>query len=194
MRSKLSHAILGLFIVGVTLFTGCASDEPLAQQVGNSDAKDNYIAGDGSVLEIRQPDRGERIDFTGSTFDGDTISAETLEGPTLINFWYAACAPCRVEAPHLADLSQEFDEVNFVGVNVRDEKAEAAHFEQSFGIQYPSIEDRSGQVLAEFADYAPPQAVPTTVILDDQGRVAARILGAIDPSTVEDILSKVVSE
>ena len=77
---------------------------------------------------------------------------------------------------------------------MRDGAETAAAFERSFDIEYPSIEGKDGQVLLEFADYVPPQAVPTTLVLDDQGRVAARILGAVEQSTLKSLLTGVVNE
>lgn len=194
MKKTVSRALLGLAIAGSALLTACSGDDPLAAQAGNSGGK-NYIAGDGSVMELAVEERGEAVEFSGQTFDGDTISADTLEGPALVNFWYASCAPCRVEAPDLANLSQEFsNDVDFVGVNVRDAGDTAAAFERTFGIDYPSIEGRDGKVLLDFADYVPPQAVPTTLILDAEGRVAARVLGAVEHSTLKSLLTGVVEE
>jgi thiol-disulfide isomerase/thioredoxin len=194
VKKTVSRALLGLAIAGSALLTACSGDDPLAAQAGNSGGK-NYIAGDGSVMELAVEERGEAVEFSGQTFDGDTISTDTLEGPALVNFWYASCAPCRVEAPDLANLSQEFsNDVDFVGVNVRDAGDTAAAFERNFGIDYPSIEGRDGKVLLDFADYVPPQAVPTTLILDAEGRVAARVLGAVEHSTLKSLLTGVVEE
>lgn len=194
MRNKTSRALIGLAIAGSVLFTACSGDDPLAAQAGNSGGK-NYIAGDGSVMELAVDERSETVEFSGETFNGETISADSLDGPALVNFWYASCAPCRVEAPDLADLSEEYaDDVTFVGVNVRDAADTAAAFERNFNIDYPSIEGRDGKVLLDFADYVPPQAVPTTLILDDEGRVAARVLGAVERSTLNSLLSGVVEE
>lgn len=194
MKKKTSRALIGLAIAGAGLLTACSGDDPLAAQAGNSGGK-NYIAGDGSVVEFAENERGAPVEFSGETFDGDTLSNESLDGPALINFWYAACAPCRVEAPHLAALNQDFeDDVTFMGVNVRDREDTAAAFERNFEIEYPSIEGRDGQILLEFADYVPPQAVPTTLILDEEGRVAARVLGAIEESTMRSLLDGVVDE
>lgn len=194
MRNKTTRALIGLAIAGAGLLTACSGDDPLAAQAGNSGGK-NYIAGDGSVMEVSEDERGEAVEFSGETFEGETVSGDTLDGPTLVNFWYAACAPCRVEAPYLAELSEEFaGEVDFLGVNVRDEADTAAAFERNFGIEYPSIHGSDGQVLLEFADYVPPQAVPTTLILDEQGRVAARILGSVEHSTLKSLLEGVAEE
>ena len=194
MRNKTSRALIGLAIAGSVLFTACSGDDPLAAQAGNSGGK-NYIAGDGSVMELAIDERSETVEFSGETFNGETISADTLDGPALVNFWYASCAPCRVEAPDLAELSEQYaDDVTFVGVNVRDGADTAAAFERNFNIDYPSIEGRDGKVLLDFADYVPPQAVPTTLILDEEGRVAARVLGAVERSTLNSLLRGVVEE
>ena len=194
MRNKTSRAMIGLAIAGSVLITACSGDDPLAAQAGNSGGK-NYIAGDGSVMEVGSTERGETVQFSGETFDGEIISTESLNGPALVNFWYAACAPCRVEAPDLAELNQKYaDDVTFLGVNVRDAGDTAAAFERNFNIEYPSIEGRDGDILLDFADYVPPQAVPTTLILDEEGRVAARVLGAVERSTLDSLLSGVVDE
>jgi len=194
VRNRTSRALIGLAIAGSVLVTACSGDDPLAEQAGNSGGK-NYIAGDGSVMELAPDERDETVEFSGETFDGDTISTENLDGPTLVNFWYAACAPCRVEAPDLAELSREYaDDVEFVGVNVRDAEDTAEAFERNFNIEYPSIEGRDGKILLDFADYVPPQAVPTTLVLDDEGRVAARVLGSVERSTLTSLLDGVVEE
>src|SRR5699024_9385459 len=146
-------------------------------------------------MELAVEERGETVEFSSETFDGETISTDSLDGPTLVNFWYASCAPCRVEAPDLANLSQEFsDDVAFIGVNVRDAADTAAAFERNFGIDYPSIQGRDGRALLDFADYVPPQAVPTTSILHAAGRVAGRVLGGVDHSTLKPLLTRVVEE
>lgn len=112
-----------------------------------------------------------------------------------MNFWYAGCAPCRAEAPDLQKLSVQFPEVQFVGVNVRDSAATAAAFERKFGVTFPSILDaNSGDVVLAFTGVVTPQAVPTTLVIDKQGKVSARVLGRIDPSTLKALIQTVVKE
>ena len=178
------------------LLAACSTEDPLAAQAGNADGK-NYIAGDGSVLEIAAEERGEPVQFTSTAFSGESVgSADWLGEPVVLNFWYAACAPCRVEAPDLQSLHEEWEPqgVRFVGVNVRDTAGTAEAFERNFGITYPSLEDRGGQVLLAMTDYVPPQAVPTTIVLDRQGRVSARILGVAERSTLKTLIATVVDE
>ncbi|WP_417220016.1 TlpA family protein disulfide reductase [Arthrobacter sp.] len=172
------------------------ADDPLAEQARAGNGK-NYIAGDGSVQEYGLETRGDPLDLNGTTYEGKHISADQLQGKvTVLNFWYAACAPCRLEAPHLSKLSKAFASkgVQFFGVNVRDEKATAAAFERTFKITYPSMPDADGSILLSMTEYVPPQAVPTTLVLDRQGRVAARLLGEADESTLKALISDLVSE
>ena len=192
-RRVLSWA--GAGVLGVAL-VGCGAEEdPLAQQANAGDEK-GYIAGDGTVSEYPAGERGDPVRFSGTLFDGTQVSAEDLRGkPALLNFWYAACPPCRVEAPDLAELAQQFEgQIAFYGVNLRDDQATAEAFERTFGIPYPSFEDKDGKVVMALNAYVPPRAVPTTLVLDAQGRVAARILGIADRSILETLLEDTVAE
>lgn len=192
-RALLRYAVV--LAAAVPLAACSAAEDPLAAQARAGNNK-NYIAGDGSVEEYAQDSRGEAVRVSGTTYDGDAVdSADWVGQVTVLNFWYAACAPCRVEAPHLAELSAEFaDEVRFVGVNVRDEQATAAAFERTFGIDYPSMPDRDGAILLAMTDFVPPQAVPTTLVIDKRGRVAARILGVAEKSTLKTLIADRVAE
>lgn len=187
-KQALSLGLLGC----AALLTACSADEDsLAAQADAGDSK-GYIAGDGSVTEYAEAERGEPVEFENELFDGSTLSAASLRGkPVVLNFWYAGCAPCRIEAPDLNSLHQTFgDKITFLGANVRDEKGTAEAFEKNFGVEYPSYRDLNGKVLLGLSKYVPAQAVPTTVVLDAQGRVAARILGQIDPSILRTILEE----
>ncbi|MFK4731315.1 TlpA disulfide reductase family protein [Agromyces mediolanus] len=184
---KLTAAI-ALAAASVVVLAGCTSD-PLAEQYREGSGK-NYIAGDGTISEFDEASRGEPVSFSGTTVDGgDFDSADTVGDVTVVNFWYAGCAPCRVEAPILQDVYEEYDsgagEVAFVGVNVRDQAGTANSFEQDYGVHYPSILDvDSGDAQLAFAGDVPPAAVPTTLVLDRQGRVAARVLGQLQDASI----------
>ncbi|MGI9824328.1 TlpA family protein disulfide reductase [Agromyces sp. Marseille-Q5079] len=190
-------AVAALVAASALLLTGCTSD-PLADQFREGSGK-NYIAGDGSISEYAADDRGETISFSGETVEGDTFdSADTLGEVTVVNFWYAGCAPCRVESPILEEVHQGYDEadVAFIGVNVRDQADTAASFEKTYGVTYPSIIDvESGEAQLAFAGPVPPAAVPTTIVLDQEGRVAARVLGQLtDASILSSIVDRVLDE
>ncbi|RUR03351.1 TlpA family protein disulfide reductase [Labedella endophytica] len=172
------------------LLSGCVND-PLAEQYREGDSK-GFIAGDGSWTEIPLAERGDPIEFDGVDQNGDPVSSDEFLGEVLVvNFWYAACAPCRAEAPDLVDLSAQYDGAgaSFLGVNVRDQADTAISFDETFGIEYPSIIDTNdGAVKLAFSGDVPPNAVPTTIVLDTEGRVAARIVGQIRDASILDTL------
>lgn len=183
-------------IACVLLLSGCASD-PLADQYRAGSGK-NYIAGDGSVTEIAPENRSDAVVFEGVDESGATISSRELSGEVIVvNFWYAGCAPCRAEAPVLEEAFKDSAStgVAFVGVNVRDQAETAQTFNKEFGVTYSSIIDTNGQAQLAFATNVPPNAVPTTLVLDRQGRVAARILGQLkNASILATIISDVAAE
>lgn len=165
-------------IVATTLTVGgCASNDTLAEQLG---ASGNFVSGDGALVEIAPENRGDAIEFSAVANDDSTINAADLRGSVVVvNFWYASCPPCRIEAPELGEYARsEPDGVVFFGVNVYDGAAAAASFEKKFDVPYPSILDvNTGEVRLAFAGALPPNAVPVTIILDREGRVAARMSG-----------------
>ena len=178
-----------------TLLAGCASD-PLADQFRAGDNK-NYIAGDGTVTEFALGSRPGFEAFAGITESGQVLDSSAFEGNVIVmNWWYSACAPCRAEAGDLAMLSVEFeDSVQFVGVNVRDTAETALAFDRNFGIEYPSLIDaQSGQVSLAFTGVVSPQAVPTTIVIDRDGKVASRILGRIEASILRTLIQTVVDQ
>lgn len=193
-RAFLGGISLAALAAAVTL-GGCTADDPLANQAKAGDNK-NYIAGDGSVSEYAADQRGEPLTFSGTLLDGSQMTAQSLRGRVVVlNFWYAACAPCRAEAPDLEALSQEFADrqVAFYGVNIRDEKATAESFMRSFKLTFPSFLDKDGGVLLSVSSFVPPAAVPTTLILDREGRVASRILGLSGKSTLKALITSALN-
>lgn len=177
--------------------SSCAKSDLAAQYEEGSNK--GYISADGSVTEWPAESRTAPVDFTGTTEYGDELSASDYLGKVLVvNFWYAGCPPCRAEAPDLKELSDKYahDEVAFIGVNVRDQAGTALAFSESFGITYPSIIDANdGAAALAFAGKASPNAVPTTIVLDADGRPASRILGQIPgKSTLDTLIRETLAE
>jgi peroxiredoxin len=184
-------------IVALLLLTGCTAD-PLAEQYREGSGK-GYIAADGSVEEFAADQREEPIEFSGPTVDGGEFDSADHAGEVMVvNFWYAGCAPCRAEADDLQAVNETLPdgEAQMVGINLRDQAPTAASFEEKYGTTYPSILDSdSAEAQLAFAGDVPPNAVPTTIVLDRQGRVAARILGQLrDRSILETIVADVLAE
>lgn len=176
--------------------TGCASDS-LAEQFREGDNK-NYIAGDGTVTEYAPGSRPKAADWSGVSESGDVLSSDQLTGViTVMNFWYAGCAPCRVEMPELIELQDQFlvDGVQFIGVNVRDTPETALAFARQVNLNFPSVMDaKTGAVVLGFTGVVTPQAVPTTLVIDSEGNVSARVLGRIDKGILEELIKTVVRE
>lgn len=185
-----------LAAVATLLLAGCTTDQ-LALDYGSGGNK-NYVAGDGSVLEVAPENRADPIVFEGTTDGGDTVSSADYLGQVLVvNFWANYCAPCRVEAPELEKLAQQWagKGAAFLGVNTYDEPATAQAFARNYGVTYPSVIDvHSGAVQLAFAGTVAPSALPTTIVLDGKGRVAARILGQLQSASILDAIVKTVVE
>jgi thiol-disulfide isomerase/thioredoxin len=176
--------------------SGCATDS-LAEQFREGDNK-NYIAGDGTVTEFALGSRPKTADWSGISESGQNLSSDQLAGViTVMNFWYAGCAPCRIEMPELIELQDQFlsDEVQFIGVNVRDTAETALAFARQVNLNFPSVMDaKTGSVVLSFTGVVTPQAVPTTLVIDSDGNVSARVLGRIDKRILETLIETVVSE
>ena len=195
---RLRLALPAAAAAAALLLSGCTAAGSLAAQY-RSGSGQNYIAGDGSVSEYAAGNRGEPVSFSGKVIDGTTVSDKDYAGKVLVvNFWYAGCPPCRVEAPDLEALSKKYaaQGVGFLGVNLYDTASTAESFEKDKGVTYPSVLDRdTGSVLLAFSKTVPPKATPTTLVIDKDGRVAARILGAIpDRSILDTLISDAVAE
>ena len=190
--------VVAFAVASAVVLSGCTANDGLAEQYRSGNGQ-GYISGDGAYTVIAEADRGEPIEFEGVIETGDTVSSDDYRGEVLVvNFWYAACPPCRLEAPDLEALSQQFapDGVRFLGVNIYDQAPTAMSFAEEFGVTYPSILDvNDGSVRLAFAGQVAPNAVPTTLVLDQQGRVAARISGVIsEPSVLRSMITDVLAE
>lgn len=188
-------AVFAAIAFAAASLTGCSANDSLANQYRAGDNK-NYIAGDGTVTEFAATDRGAPVKWSGTLADGSQLGSVNLSGVvTVLNFWYAGCAPCRAEAPDLVAIAKAYPKVQFIGVNVRDAAGTAAAFERKFNISWPSVLDaNSGSVVLAFTGIVTPQAVPTTLVIDAKGRVAARVLGRIEASTLKALIKRVVEE
>ena len=200
MRTRLVAGTLSAAVMTVLIgLTGCS--QPVDQLAADyrEGIGQNYISGDGAYVFIEPGSRGEGVTFSGELdMGGDFDSAEFAGQPMLVNFWYAGCPPCRLEAEDLQELNETFspDGMAFVGINIYDQRATSLTFAEEFGVTYPSILDAgSGLARLSFAGEITPNAVPTTLILDSDHRVAARVSGLItDMSLLKRMIQDVLSE
>ncbi|WP_018654712.1 TlpA family protein disulfide reductase [Actinomadura flavalba] len=180
-------------VAALGLLAGCAG----TSASGGPDGSGNrFVAGDGNVQKIRPENRKAGPQASGTTLKDEQLKLSDLRGKvTVVNFWASWCAPCRGEAPSLQRVhtEQKPNGVEFVGVNFKDSKANAQAFDRRFGITYPSWFDADGQIGLAFRDI-PPDAIPSTLVLDRQGRVAARIIGSTTYSRLTPVVTEVLAE
>lgn len=193
MRSRGRRMVaLAATVCAVVILPACGTSASTASETGTG-----YVAGDGSAVVLTENERKPAPALNGETLEGGQWSLAEHAGEVVVaNVWASWCAPCRAEAPTLEQVAQQraADGVQFVGINVRDTDASAQAFVARYGITYPNLIDSNGSLQLAFRDTLPPQAIPSTVFIDRQGRVAARVLGEIDEVRLNGILDTLVQE
>ncbi len=195
MRSRVLLLVPALALVAAGA-AGCGSPSSSSGAVASADGT-GFVAGDGSLVVLDPASRPPAPELTGTTLDGSPFSLAEHRGEVVVlNVWASWCAPCRAEAATLQQVAQETaaDGVQFVGLDTRDSDTAARAFADRFGITFPSIVDRDGRLQLLFSDTLPPQAIPSTLVVDRQGRIAARALGAVDVSELRGIIEPLVAE
>lgn len=183
-------------VIGAVLVTTVALIAGCSGSGDQSSAGGGFVAGDGSIVVLSADRRVMAPDFTGTEFDGTSITLSSLRGKVVVlNVWASWCAPCRAEAPFLERTWQQFQgkPVQFIGLDTRDSQAAAEAFIERYGLTYPSVVD-DGSIQVLFRDSLPPQAIPSTLVIDKQGRVAARVLGEVTESTLLGIINPLLAE
>jgi thiol-disulfide isomerase/thioredoxin len=178
-----------LLIVLAALLTGCSTGKDAVNENAGSDNR--YVAGDGKTIVYPVADRKAAPAVTGSTLDGTSFDLASRKGHVVVlNFWASWCPPCRLESADLEAVHQSTKDsgVDFVGVDIRDEKDAAASFVAG-RVTYPSLFDPSGRIALRFAD-VPPTTLPSTLIVDKAGRVAVVIRNTVR----QDDLAKLVAQ
>ncbi|MDF3045839.1 MAG: redoxin protein [Ornithinibacter sp.] len=177
--------------------TACTDDpNSVAAQAKAGDQK-GYVSGDGAVETIPEADRAEPVELSGELLDGTAWDSATARGDVLVvNVWGSWCAPCVAEAPDLqkvwSELEAERAPVRFVGINFREDPARGAAFAKKAGMTYPSLSDEESGGVLILALQGKAPTVPTTLVLDREGRIAARVNGPVSASTLRGLVDDVV--
>jgi thiol-disulfide isomerase/thioredoxin len=169
------------------LLAGCSND------ISSSGGDQGFVAGKGIITSVKTAaDRKAPGAVAGTTLDGDRVSLADYRGKVVVvNVWGSWCGPCRAEAGMLADASRELGPrgVEFLGIDSRDPSAgNARAFVRRFKIPYPSIYDQQGSTLLAFRGTLPATTVPSTVVIDAQGRVSGSVIGPITRTTLDDLV------
>ena len=192
-RRPLGRGLLaGAAVLGVA---GCSGGAIAANTPVRSGQR--YVGGSYSSTYYAPGDRPAAPKVGGTTLTGATFSLAAQRGNLVVlNFWGSWCAPCRREAPALAALAQHFKAapVRFVGDDVQDAPANAAAFERTFDIGYPSLNDPGEQVALAFHGAVPPVGIPTTLLIDSTGHIAGRVVGEVTYKGLQGLITKILGE
>jgi thiol-disulfide isomerase/thioredoxin len=190
-RTRLRTGAAAATVVVAVLALGGCSRGPSAV------ADQGYVSGDGTVTQLAVADRKKPVEFSGTTLDGKPFDLADLRGRVVVvNVWASWCPPCIAETPALEAVHDktQADGVSFVGVNTESDVAAAKAHERRFDVTYPSIGDDGGRVLLDLRGSLPPTSTPSTLVLDRKGRVAARVVGRVDESTLTSLVEDAVGE
>jgi thiol-disulfide isomerase/thioredoxin len=186
-------AITAIALAGVLGLTACGGEIAANTPASNSN---DFVAGDGESTYYQPGHRTAAPAVSGTTLSGSKLSLSSYQGQVVVlNFWGSWCAPCRKEAPTLAVLSEQYQgkNVRFVGVDIRDQSAAAKAFVQNFGISYPSFNDPADEIALNFSGAVSPAAIPSTLVLDQDHRIAGKVIGEASYGTLNTMLSKLTA-
>ena len=194
-------AFVAACALGLSLLTAACNDDAnsVASQAMAGDGK-GYVAGDGTVEQLAVADRGAAVSLGGTTVDGKSWStaADAPGKVVVLNVWGSWCAPCVDETPHLQQVWQSYSTagkpVAFVGIDIKESAATAAAFLKANSVTYPSLSDSGSGGQPMLALQGKAAATPSTLVLDRQGRIAARVLGATTVSTLTGLVDDVLAE
>jgi thiol-disulfide isomerase/thioredoxin len=173
-----------LIAVSALVLTSCGN-------VGSSTAQQSYISGNGAVTFISANNRQMVPKLSGDTLYGTKFNFAGNQ-IAVVNVWASWCSPCRAEVPTLIALSKKYSDVQFMGILTRDNLANAEVFARQLAVPYPNFIDDS--LLLGFQNTLPANAIPTTVVIDKQGRVAARISGPVTVSGLSNLIERLTAE
>lgn len=164
---------------------------------GEGGGGQNFVAGDGTVKLLPADRRSLPGALQGATVDGQRVDVAGFRGHVVVlNVWASWCAPCQKEAPELQRAYTELrpQGVRFLGIDVRESgTASALAFQRTYGVTYPSLYDAKGDYMLALRGVAAPNAIPTTIVRDAQGRIAGRVTGATTKTTLVELVHDVMS-
>ena len=158
---------------------------------GSSTPEESFIEGSGAVTRIDSAKRKAAPALSGMTLSGKTFIFNPGQ-VAVVNVWASWCSPCRAEIPTLIELSKQYPDVQFMGILTRDNPATAEAFSRRFAIPYPTFIDDS--LLIGFKGSLPANAIPSTVLIDKSGNVAARISGEVTLNSLSKLIRELEEE
>ncbi|MER5206773.1 TlpA disulfide reductase family protein [Streptomyces sp. NPDC002825] len=196
-RTRRTLVAVGMLSVAALTLSACGGDDNGKSGGGG---QTNFVTNTGGISTVAKDERKAPNDIAGETLEGKRLDVADLKGKVVVlNVWGSWCSPCRAEAKHFAKVAKDLkgQDVEFVGLNTRDpNKQPAIAFEEDYGIPYPSLYDPQGKlILFGFPKGTlNPQAIPSTVVLDKEGKIAARSLMALDEKKLRSMIEPLLKE
>lgn len=185
-RSTLSQLAAGL-LGGAVLLSGCGGLQ--AER-----ATGGFVQGDYGITVLSPAEREPAPDVFGENLDGGRVSLDDYAGQVVVvNVWGSWCADCRVETADLVEAEAELraGDVAFLGIDIRDDRSSAMRYVAASDVSWPSRYDPSSRQLLGFRGSMTAASTPTTYVVDEQGRLGARLLGPQSAQTVVDVVHEV---
>ncbi|MBA4864508.1 TlpA family protein disulfide reductase [Streptomyces sp. PSKA54] len=195
--SRRSRAALLTAVAAVAALTLSACGESGGTQGGSGNT--NFVTGTDGIATVDKGERSPAPKLDGETLEGDKLDVSDYKGKVVVlNVWGSWCPPCRAEAPGFVKVAKDTEAqgVQFVGINTRDtSKSPALEFEKSYDVPYPSLYDPTGKLMLRFPKGAlNPQAIPSTVVIDREGNIAARSLSPLSEENLRKMLKPLIAE
>jgi thiol-disulfide isomerase/thioredoxin len=194
-RRRTPLSAVAAVATGALLLSGCSDDSK-----ASASGEQGYVQGTGQITKVGEGSRKPAPDVGGETVSDGEVHLSDYRGKVVVlNVWGSWCPPCRAEAPHFAKVAEDTEDqgVRFLGINIRDfDKAQARAFENGFGIEYPSLYDPYGsKQMAEFPDGTlPPQTIPSTLVIDRNGKIAVQALKELGEKELRALIEPVLAE
>ncbi|MEV5989150.1 TlpA disulfide reductase family protein [Streptomyces sp. NPDC052051] len=190
------HAVLASAgaAVAALVLTACGSGG-----VSGGSGNTNFITGKDGIATVKKGERDTAPDLSGTTIDGKKLDVASYKGKIVVlNVWGSWCPPCRAEASNFVKVAKDNERngVQFVGINTRDTSTGPARaFEKEYGVTYPSLYDPTGKLMLRFKKGTlNPQAIPSTLVIDRDGKIAARTLQPLTEEKLRAMIDPVVAE
>ncbi|MFD7873670.1 TlpA family protein disulfide reductase [Streptomyces sp. NPDC059766] len=196
IRSRRTAALSSVGAAVVALLLSACTSGGTSGGGGNT----NFVLGKDGIATADKGERAAAPDLSGETVDGKQLDIAAFKGKVIVlNVWGSWCPPCRAEASGFEKVSQDLKDqgVQFVGINTRDTSTSPARaFEKQYGVSYQSLYDPTGKLMLRFAKGGTlnPQAIPSTLVIDRDGKIAARSLSALSEEKLRKMISPVLAE
>ncbi|MEV7481103.1 TlpA family protein disulfide reductase [Streptomyces halstedii] len=180
---------------GALTLSACSGDGTTSGGGGNT----NFVTGNSGISTVPRGERTDAPKLDGTTLEGKPLDITDYRGKVVVlNVWGSWCGPCRLEAKHFAKVSKETEDqgIQFVGINTQDtQRSLAINFEKDYGVTYPSLYDPTGKLLLRFPKGTLNlQTIPSTVVIDRDGKIAARKLGGLDAEKLHEMIDPLIAE